>query len=216
MLIRAIKKIVAKLKLTFYLRGSSRQLLSKIWQLKSGAVVYDLGANIGLFTQLFSDMGCVVFAFEPHPGAFKELSRKFSNKKNIHLFNVAIGDSDGVSPLFFHTEGDEEDIHFSQGTSLLASKPNVDQNKAIDCKVESIASILKSVDHVDFMKIDIEGAEIDVMNYLVSHPELLKKISYIGCETHEKKWPQLAMDTQEVRQKISNANLAEKFDFTWR
>ena len=216
MLTRITSRIIARLKLTFYLRKSILKLLTNIWRLRSSAIVYDLGANIGVFTKLFSDMGCTVFAFEPHPGAFKELSKKFSTNKNVHLFNVAVNDIDGKSSLYFHADGDDEDLHFSQGTSLVASKPNVDQTKSMKCEVHSISSIVDMANHIEFMKIDVEGSEINIINYLLNHPELLSKIRFIGCETHEQKWRDLSLDTQKLKEKVSNMKLSEKFDFTWR
>lgn len=188
----------------------------KIWRLKSGSVVYDIGANVGLFTRLFSNIGCTVFAFEPHPGAFRELERMFAVSRNVNLFNLAISDEDGHAPLYFHIHGDKEDINFSQGTSLLASKPNVDESNATICKIASISRIIEMVDHVDFMKIDVEGAEIKIINHLLNQHETLQKISFIGCETHDNKWSHLVSDTQDMKRKIADANLIKKFDFTWR
>ena len=216
MLLNMVTRILAKLKLTFYLRGSSCKLISKIWQLKSNSVVFDLGANVGVFTQLFSEIGCTVFAFEPHPGAFKELSNNCARKKNVFLFNVAVGDRSGDAPLFFHVNGNQDDLQFSQGTSLIDSKPNVDVNKAISCKVQSIASIVDMVDCIDFMKIDVEGAELAIINYLLSDPVRLMKIKFISCETQEKKWVNLLDETASIVSRVNRSNFSNKFDFSWR
>lgn len=45
--------------------------------LKTGDVCIDCGANVGYVTEKMTRKGCVVYAFEPNPYAYKILENKF-------------------------------------------------------------------------------------------------------------------------------------------
>ena len=56
--------------------------------IKPGDNVWDVGANVGFYTQLFADVvgpDGKVIAFEPSPEAFETL-RSLAAKKNQHIF----------------------------------------------------------------------------------------------------------------------------------
>jgi FkbM family methyltransferase len=65
---------------------------------KPGDVVWDIGANVGVFTLKFSDAvgdrGRVV-AFEPAPGTFRTLADATAGLENVVLRNVALADYTG-------------------------------------------------------------------------------------------------------------------------
>jgi len=69
---------------------------------------------------------------------------------------------------------------------------------------------------VDFLKIDVEGMEFAIINYLLSDPVRLMKIKFISCETHEKKWVNLLDETASIVSRVNRSNFSNKFDFSWR
>ena len=68
------------------------EVISKIFK-KEKLNIIDIGANTGQsikrFQKLFNNSK--IYSIEPSKNAFNELSRFYSNKKNIFLFNFAIG-----------------------------------------------------------------------------------------------------------------------------
>ena len=72
-----------------YSDRAERELLRKI--LFKGAVVVDVGANIGIYSQFLS--GCVdetglVHSFEPSPDNFRRLSTATRHLSNVQLFHM--------------------------------------------------------------------------------------------------------------------------------
>src|SRR3954471_24258726 len=69
---------------------------------QSGWTVFDIGANIGVFTILQATQGAWVYSFEPNPDSYSRLSRNVTfNKLNdcVRLFPTALGDEPGMGSL---------------------------------------------------------------------------------------------------------------------
>lgn len=65
---------------------------------RPGETIWDIGANIGLYTQAFvASVGCSgrVVAFEPAPAPFGALRDRFAGVPQVRLMNIAMGSSDG-------------------------------------------------------------------------------------------------------------------------
>jgi len=66
---------------------------------------------------------------------------------------------------------------------------------------------------VRLLKIDIEGAEVPLLEALLDHPAL-EKVDMIFCETHENRLPALAARTEALRKRV--AGLARpKINLDW-
>src|SRR5258708_3450461 len=72
----------------------SRSLLAEI---RSGDCVWDVGANVGYYSQRMAPLASRVVAFEPVPETFSRLSKL--SLPNATFVNLAFGDSFGVLPL---------------------------------------------------------------------------------------------------------------------
>jgi FkbM family methyltransferase len=69
---------------------------------QSGWTVFDVGANIGVFTVLQATHGARVYSFEPNPDSYSRPSRNVgANKLSdcVRLFPTALGDERGVGSL---------------------------------------------------------------------------------------------------------------------
>ena len=131
--------------------------------LKAGMVVLDIGANQGLYTILASErVGSKgrVFAFEPVPEASKKLRRnlRLNRCQNVVVAPVAIGADEGLAKLFVCLGG--RDCY-----SSLRRPPNERETMAIRVPITTLENYTSSrnIDVVDFVKLDVEGAERDVL-----------------------------------------------------
>ena len=84
-----------------YADRAERVLLRKI--LFQGAVVADVGANIGIYSQVLSR--CVgptgsVHSFEPSPDNFRRLSAATRDLSNVRLTQAAVGERSGECKLY--------------------------------------------------------------------------------------------------------------------
>ncbi len=134
-------------------------------RLKPGQVAWDVGANIGFYTQMMSEaVGSTgrVFAFEPNAGTFAELSAHVAHCGNVTLVQKALGGQDGMARMVTPADYSSASRVVSAGDSSLDSHDIVQITKG-DALVASGA-----VPQPQFLKIDVEGHELEVVRGLKS------------------------------------------------
>jgi len=138
----------------------SMQHLARVLSARSkpGAIIWDIGGNMGLFTvemlRVSSNIGAI-HIFEPHPVPMQVAKDLLGSIKNVTLHSLALGDQAGTAALFSEDEG-------TGGSSLNPSEP---RRKAIPVQVETGDSLVKNTDleAPDIIKIDVEGFEPHVL-----------------------------------------------------
>lgn len=131
--------------------------------LAEGNVFVDIGANVGWFTlAAASKVGRTgrVLAFEPFPASFQRLQRNvaLNGFQTVTAFEMGLGDADAVAPVYAGTGN-------SGRTSLF---PDPDQATASQIQLRRAEDVLAEtgVEGIDFCKIDVEGAELLVLDGL--------------------------------------------------
>ena len=117
------------------------------------------------------------FLFEPSSKNYKNLIKKFSSRKNINIFNIALSDWNGSSKLYSNKSGSDE-------ASLLKrylDKNHINFKKSENIEIKRLETILKEVKNktIDICKIDVEGVEMKVIK---GFGNLLKKTKLIQFE----------------------------------
>ena len=193
--------------------GRSRRLLKRS-RPGPGKIALDCGANVGDFTEILAAGGAQVHAFEPNPYAFAELQRRFRGCANVVCHQAAVGCATGRLPLFLHESSPKDEVLYSTGSSLLAVKPNVCKERSVEVEVVDLAWFIFGLPQdVEVMKMDIEGAEVEVLEHLVS-TGALRRVRRAFVETHEGKMPILAEST--ARMKSAVAEVAEcQVNWSW-
>lgn len=134
--------------------------------------VVDLGANIGAFSVYAALGGATVHAFEPQPSNFDVLTKnieKFGLQNVVNLHNVAVSTK-------------EEKLWIcDDGGNSFCTDSKTDFNN-VEVQAFSLDQILSDFDEVDFIKIDIEGLECEVI--LSASNETINKIGSFGMEFH--------------------------------
>ena len=117
--------------------------------------VIDIGANIGVHSIIFSRLKYKVKSFEPDDNNFLELKKNINlNKiKNINLNKMAISKSKGYKN-FVRVCGNTTGNHL-QGKKIPYGKLEI-----FKVKTDQLKKYLKGV---NFVKIDAEGSEIDIL-----------------------------------------------------
>ncbi|WP_214225514.1 FkbM family methyltransferase [Pedobacter sp. B4-66] len=176
-------------------------------KLKKDMIVIDCGANIGEVSFPLIDSGAKLFCFEPHPLAFKKLKQRFENVANASVYDVAVGVYEHKSKLYKHINSDTDELKYSTGSSLCSFKNNVNSEEYYEINVINLIDFIVSLSSKVFiLKIDIEGAEVELVNHLIDK-EVHKKIDYIFVETHEEKMPELFIPTNELKSKIKELKI---------
>lgn len=138
------------------------------------ATVVDLGMNQGAFAAYISvNTEARVFGVEPVPELFSALPRD----DRIKPFNVAVGGADGSIKLSIYKD------HCASTLQGLVTK--VEAVEEIEVPMISYKTLLElaSVGRIHLLKIDIEGAELDMMDSMTD--EELKNIEQITVEFHD-------------------------------
>ena len=124
-------------------------------------IIFDVGANIGDYTTLILEnykSECLLYSFEPSKYAFDKLSQIKSD--NFFPINTALSSTVGTAQLFFDKEGtDLASLH------QLKSTNSVELNKSERIVTDTIETFCKAnnIDFIDFLKIDVEGYELEVL-----------------------------------------------------
>lgn len=149
--------------------------------------IIDCGANIGLST-IYLKMrfpNAHIVAYEPDPNIYAALKNNITafRYKNITCLNEAVSNQD--STLNFWSEG---------GHSGMIVR-HTDEKKTTPVKAIRLKSFLSNYKHITFLKIDIEGEEINVIPDIKDE---LKKIDYLFLEYHS-----FINKTQELSELLS-------------
>jgi FkbM family methyltransferase len=122
---------------------------------REGSVVYDIGANAGFFTLMAAKLtgpSGRVFAFEPAPRncGFIRKHADLNRCRNVSVFEMAVSSANGDA--FFDFGADACQGHLSDQGTL----------KVFTVTIDSLVYD-RSVPAPDVIKIDVEGAEADVL-----------------------------------------------------
>ncbi len=146
----------------------------------SGAspIIIDCGSNVGMSILFFKKLypNCHVIAVEPDPQAFRVLERNVRDNRwqNVTLYNVAVTADDGVIPLYVN-DNNPGDL----GTSTIAQNHLPSRLMVPSVRLSSLVSDK----HVDFLKLDIEGAEMEVIDEL-SNSGAMPQVGQMVIEYH--------------------------------
>ena len=136
---------------------------------KPGAVIIDIGAHIGLFSiiaaQVTGKTG-KLYAFEPAPGTYALLQQTVvinHEEQVIETMQKAVGKENGKITFFV------SDNKADNSNSLVNYKEDRSLH-GIDVAVTSIDNFVKekNISKLNFIKIDVEGAEYDTLQGAVN------------------------------------------------
>ena len=175
--------------------------------MQSTDIAIDCGANVGVMTAIMARSGATVYAFEPNPAAFAVLQEKFKHSKNVHCIKKGVLDEPGSAPLFLHQNAEQDQVHWSTGSSLLAAKSNVKTENYVTIELVDLANFISSLrSRVRILKMDVEGVECRILRKLIS-TGLIQMIDHVFVETHDHKILGLQAETDELRQLIRERKL---------
>lgn len=148
--------------------------------IKEGSVVYDIGAHVGFYTLLASVLvgprGKVI-AFEPLPRNIRYLKEhvRLNRCDNVLIVEAAVGDESGIAS-------------FEEGTNSYTS--HLSSKGCIKVRTVNLDDLVLSgeIPLPDYMKIDVEGAELSVLSGAKSilsnyHPTIF--LATHGIEVHQ-------------------------------
>jgi FkbM family methyltransferase len=126
-------------------------------------VVFDVGANKGDYSAaiLAANMNAQVYAFEPHPGTFQRLSARMA-PHGARVVNAACGRAAGQMELYDYVDSGSAHASLYKG---VIEEIHGQHSRAHTVDVIDIDSFVTNhgIEHVDLLKIDTEGHELEVL-----------------------------------------------------
>jgi FkbM family methyltransferase len=142
---------------------------------QTGDLVFDVGANQGEYSEIYASEGAKVIAVEPNT-AFRSRLEALARIGDIRPVFKAVGDAPGRAVL---------NVCSDPGYSTLV-KPGADWEwmASLDSKgvswTQSLGVPVTTLDHLakefgqpEYVKIDVEGFEINVLNGMTFNPRYL-------------------------------------------
>jgi FkbM family methyltransferase len=153
--------------------------------LQKNDTIFDLGANIGYYIMLENfilDGNCKIFAVEPDPRNIKVLSENILNSnltERVKFEQVAISNFTGKADLIFSNRTNLNRLKFDT--------ENKENDSVITVPVIDFIEYLSKLPTINIMRMDIEGAEIDVFDSIIENYKKSKTLilpKRIVFETH--------------------------------
>tara|TARA_R100000008_G_scaffold8252_1_gene4340 strand:+ start:92 stop:823 length:732 start_codon:yes stop_codon:yes gene_type:complete len=149
--------------------------------LKEPSVVVDLGAQIGGFTKYcaVSFPNTKIFSYEATKENFDLLKKNVSNFSNVKIENKIVCGNKNPTKI----EWDKQDKGLGLNTGGIRvlyedNKKTLENNTTLSKIIEE-----NDIEQIDFLKIDIEGSEYNVIED-AKRTGALKKVRCMVCELH--------------------------------
>ncbi|MCL6591047.1 MAG: FkbM family methyltransferase [Firmicutes bacterium] len=199
-------------------------------ELKEGSVVFDVGANIGMFS-LFVSNKCknsTIFAFEPISPIYNILKLNVEKmNSDVKIFNIGLSDNKKTQKFTFYPGMSVFSGQFAQKSFddellrniLLEQYNNISDKKLLnrfinhfmeerfseqiyECELETLSNIIREnqLSRIDLLKIDVEKSELQVL--LGIKQDDWKIIKQIIIEVH----------TDEILSELKRIIISNGFD----
>ncbi|MBL0334121.1 MAG: FkbM family methyltransferase [Chitinophagaceae bacterium] len=136
------------------------------------SVVVDLGGYKGQWaSDIFGRYLCKVYVFEPADYYFKLIRERFTNNPDVNVYQVALSNENKTEQIFINADrsssvkkvGVPEPMHFRKFDEMMKEL---------------------QVQQVDLLKINIEGGEYDLLEYIIS-TGWIKNIDNLQIQFHD-------------------------------
>ena len=171
-------------------RNDDRSRLQKVFYSKliqKSDVVFDVGANVGQRTAIFSDLACLVVAFEPQAECVRHLKSRFRFKRNVEIQPIALSDSEGEAVIYQSSSNTissmSEKFVKTVGKTVFADE---NWDKSITIRTRTLDQMIALYGMPALIKIDVEGFEINVLRGL-SRPAPFLSFEFIPLAMDEVK-----------------------------
>ena len=156
-----------------------RYLQSRIYYNKtigSGSLIWDIGAHLGNRTRVWLDLGATVRAYEPQPYCAAILANWFGTCSRFTLRPFALGSEAGIKTLHLSASHPTLSSISADWVQRMGRHPRfegIDWDSTVTIEVIRPGIETNQYGMPDFVKIDVEGSELDILKAFDVLPESL-------------------------------------------
>ncbi|MFY7840895.1 MAG: FkbM family methyltransferase [Lacibacter sp.] len=183
---RLVKKLPVSITKNQLYDQQTKQIIRRVC--RPGSNCIDVGTHCGdiLDVLLQQSPNGIHYGFEPVPLLYQQLKTKYSSNSNVQLFDYALSNVNGITSFNYVT---------SNPSYSGIKKRNYDRTGETDKKIEVKTArlddlLLSQIRKIDFIKIDVEGAELDVLQGTTAlltrdHPVVVFECGIGGTDIYE-------------------------------
>ena len=143
-------------KISRELRGVEPEVAMLRELVPGGCTAIDVGANRGYYSWALAGVAGTVEAFEPNPVLARFAQAKLGKRARLH--EVALSDHEGVATLYVPRRASGSSLHIIGNLDNVYAHDRVDE---IQVRLATLDSY--GFENVGFLKIDVEGSEMEVL-----------------------------------------------------
>lgn len=178
------------------------------YDLNEDSVVFDLGGYKGEWSSaIHKKYNSHLYIFEPSKMFYEELIQRFQGNNKINVFNFGLSSKDHEISLF---QDDNSSSTFEKKCANDNLPTELIKLKNFWTFVEKL-----NIQKIDLIKINIEGGEYELLEYMTTKTELMRRISNIQVQFHD-----FERNSKQRMNKIQSAlskthYLTYQFEFVW-
>ena len=157
--------------LIYYGLPFHHQALTRIYApfISPGDLCFDIGAHLGDRIRAWSKLNARIIALEPQPACMSWLRYWYGNRTNIVLIEQAVGTHTGMETFWISRLNPSMSTLSRKWLTTIQQTPRfagVHWDEQIPVTVTTLDTLIAQYGKPSFCKIDVEGAELDVLQGL--------------------------------------------------
>ncbi len=143
----------------YNLKSNGEEFVIKSMPQNSDAVFFDVGFNKGEWTKavLHNYPDARIFGFEPQKDLIHRVKEDFNKYENVKLYDFGLAEATKKQEIYIYEDHDFLSGIYNHPHEISVSKNEASFRKGSECFLEL------GLEKIDFLKIDVEGAEFLVL-----------------------------------------------------
>lgn len=170
-------------------------MLRECSYLNSNSVVFELGGYKGDWvSDIYEKYLCSCYVFEPIKEFCDVIRMKFQDVEKVHIYNMGIGIATYNSIINVSEDGSSiYDKNGNRKIRIKAFKEFLEENR---------------IDRIDFIQINIEGGEYDILEWLIES-KYIKQIEILQIQFHDRKEIDSKQRMENIQSNLEKTHMLE-------